>query len=61
MAIRRAWDIQFAWNPWLSMGFHLDHADPSLTIHLPGIIIYIGRCKQPGFRIKKELKQLQNV
>lgn len=45
-----AWDIQFAWNPWLSIGVHIDHADPSVTIHLPGLIVYAGRCKQPGLR-----------
>ena len=44
------WDIQFARNPWLSVGAHFDHLDPSITIHLPGVIVYLGRCKQPGFR-----------
>lgn len=43
-------DIQFAKNPWLSLGFHIDHTDPSVTIHLPFLIVYVGRCKQPGFR-----------
>ena len=47
--IRRAWDIQFAWNPWLSVGFHFDHTDPSLTLHLPLVIVVFGRCKQPEF------------
>lgn len=46
----RNWDIQFSSNWWLSLGFHVDHADPSITFHLPGIIIAIGRLKQPGFR-----------
>ena len=46
----RAWDIQFCWSPWLSLGLHLDHTDPSLTLHLPGVILAVGRLKQPGFR-----------
>lgn len=46
----RAWDMQFCWSPWLSLGFHLDHTDPSLTLHLPGVILAVGRLKQPGFR-----------
>ncbi len=49
----RKWDIQFARNPWLSVGFHFDHTDPSITLHLPGCILYFGRCKQPGFRKPK--------
>lgn len=48
--MRRAWDVQIASNWWLSLGFHIDHTDPSLTLHLPGVIVYAGRCKQPGFR-----------
>lgn len=50
MAIRRKWDLQIAWNPWFSLGIHIDHTDPSVTLHLPGIMIAIGRCKQPGLR-----------
>lgn len=50
MAIRRRWDIQWAENWWISLGFHVDHTDPSLTLHLPGLIVCLGRCKQPGFR-----------
>lgn len=46
----RAWDIQFCRSPWLSLGFHVDHTDPSLTLHLPGVILSVGRLKQPGFR-----------
>lgn len=46
----RRWDVQATWNPWFSLGVHLDHTDPSLTIHLPGVIVVMGRCKQPGFR-----------
>lgn len=50
MAIPKRWDIQiFYKNYWLSVGFHIDHTDPSLTLHLPFIILYIGRCKQRGF------------
>lgn len=48
--IARQWDIQADSNWWLSLGLHFDHADPSLTLHLPGLIICFGRCKQPGFR-----------
>lgn len=43
-------DIQSDTNWWISFGFHIDHYDPSITFHLPGIILYVGRCKQPGFR-----------
>lgn len=49
VSIRRAWDVQGCWNPWLSVGFHFDHTDPSLTLHLPGLILAVGRLKQPGF------------
>lgn len=49
MAIRRAWDIQAGPNWWLSLGFHVDHTDPSVTLHLPGVIVAVGRLKQPGF------------
>ena len=48
--IRRRWDVQWCWNPWLSIGFHFDHTDPSVTLHLPGVIVAVGRLKQPGFR-----------
>jgi hypothetical protein len=48
--MKRKWDAQWCWNPWLSLGFHFDHIDPSLTIHLPMLILSIGRLKQPGFR-----------
>lgn len=48
--IARLWDIQWDANWWISLGFHLDHTDPSVTLHLPGIVICVGRCKQPGFR-----------
>jgi len=43
-------DIQFARNPWFSVGIHFDHSDPSITLHLPGVLVYLGNCKQPGFR-----------
>lgn len=46
----RKWGIQYVWNPWLSFGFHFDHTDPSLTLHLPLLILSFGRCKWPGFR-----------
>ena len=48
--IARAWDLQLAWNPWLSLGVHVDHTDPSVTLHFPLLIVAIGRLKQPGFR-----------
>jgi len=44
------WDVQAGDNWWLSFGFHIDHTDPSITFHLPGIIVAFGRLKQPGFR-----------
>ncbi len=51
MAIARAWDIQISFeNYWLSLGFHIDHTDPSITIHLPIIILCFGRCKQRGYK-----------
>jgi hypothetical protein len=50
VAISRAWDIQCTDNWWLSLGFHIDHKDPSIVLHLPLIVIYLGRCKQPGFK-----------
>ena len=46
----KRWDVQFGRNPWFSMGLHIDHCDPSVTFHLPGILIYAGKCEQPGFR-----------
>lgn len=51
--ITRRWDFQWTRNPWFSLGIHIDHRDPSITLHLPGLIIYAGRCKQPGFRKEK--------
>ena len=46
----RRWEVQTIRNWWISLGFHVDHTDPSITLHLPGIIIYMGNCKQPGFK-----------
>jgi len=46
----KRWDVQFGRNPWFSVGLHIDHKDPSITFHLPGVLICLGRCKQPGFR-----------
>lgn len=43
-------DLQFSDNYWFSVGIHIDHKDPSITLHLPGVIICVGNCKQPGFR-----------
>ena len=51
--IRREWDFQFCGQSWpLQFGFHVDHTDPSITVHLPFIILAAGRLKQPGFRKK---------
>ncbi len=50
IAVIRAWGIQFCWSPGLSLGFHVDHTGPSVTLHLPGVILAAGRLKQPGFR-----------
>jgi len=53
--IKKKWEIQRDTNWWFSLGFHIDHTDPSITFHLPGIIIYMGHCKQPGFKSRKNL------
>lgn len=51
MAIRRKWDLQVHWHWWpIQIGFHFDHTDPSITFHLPCLIVAVGRLKQPGFR-----------
>ncbi len=52
--MERKWDVQWCWNGWLSLGFHIDHTDPGITIHLPLIMFAIGRLKQPGFRGPEE-------
>lgn len=47
--IVRKWDVQFCINSWpLQLGIHIDHTDPSLTVHLPSVLIAIGKLKQPG-------------
>jgi len=51
----KRWDVQFGRNPWFSLGFHIDHCDPSITLHFPGLIIYAGNCIQPGFRFWNEI------
>lgn len=48
--MKRLWDIQWCWNGWLSLGFHVDHTDPSITLHTPLFILALGRLKQPGFK-----------
>lgn len=56
--MKRKWEIQTHKNSWISLGFHIDHTDPSITIHLPYFVIYIGNCIQPGFKkIKQEVIQ----
>ena len=52
----RKWDIQWSWNPWLTLGFHFDHTDPSLTLHLPLLILSFGKCKWPGFHYGLRIK-----
>lgn len=48
--MKRRWDIQGVGHNWgLQLGMHIDHRDPSVTLHLPCITAVIGRCKQPGF------------
>ena len=47
--VSRKLDIQWGSNWWLSLGFHVDHTDPSITLHLPLVVICIGNCKRPGF------------
>ena len=37
-------EIQYWKNPWFSLGIHIDHGDPSLTVHLPFICFWIGFC-----------------
>jgi len=60
--MKRKWDFQFISNWWVSLGIHFDHTDPSVTIHLPGAILYFGNCKQPGFRGPNELEgELEHV
>ncbi len=47
----RCWDVQIHLHSWpLQLGFHVDHTDPSITLHLPCVIVALGRLKQPGFR-----------
>ena len=48
--IPRKWEFQFCPQAWLSLGFHFDHTDPSLTLHLPFMLVSFGRLKQPGFK-----------
>jgi len=45
----RRWDIQWGANECAALGVHFEHRDPSLTLHLPGLFISLGRCWQPGF------------
>jgi hypothetical protein len=50
----KRWDIQVAFNPWLSLGVHLDHTDPSVTLHLPGCILMAGRFGfMPGWSLRR--------
>ena len=47
--MKHLWDIQAGENWWLSLGFHVDHTDPSLTLHFPFLVVAFGRLRQPGF------------
>ena len=44
----RRWDVQWCKNFWFSVGLHFDHTDPSIFLHLPGVVVAFGRLKQPG-------------
>ena len=37
------WDIGIFWNPWISVGLHIDHKNPSIDVHLPLVQISLGR------------------
>jgi hypothetical protein len=47
--MRKRWDIQMCWNPWLSFGIHIDHKGPFAVLHLPGTIVAFGNIPYPGF------------
>lgn len=55
------WDIQCAWNPWLSVGFHIDHKAPLVDLHLPLILITFGRVPQPGFKRSLRRRLMRRV
>ncbi len=38
-----AWNITWKRNSWFSLGVHIDHKWPMVELHLPGVIIRIGR------------------
>ncbi len=39
------WAIQAGRNPWFSLGLHFDHRGPFVQLHLPGVIVTIGRVR----------------
>ena len=41
------WRVRFARNPWFSLGLHVDHHDPFVSLHLPGVIVTVGRICGP--------------
>jgi len=55
--MKRKWDTRWCWNGWFSLGFHIDHTDPSITFHTPFIIFSVGRLKQPGFHKFNQIEQ----
>jgi hypothetical protein len=46
----RKLDIQFVDNFWFSIGVHIDQWNPSITLHLPLIVICIGWLPYPGYQ-----------
>lgn len=47
--MQKRWDIQWCDNFWFSLGIHIDHKGPFITIHLPLILFMVGCCHIPGF------------
>jgi hypothetical protein len=41
----KRWNLQVNPNPWFSLGIHVDHTDPSVIFHLPGLIVQMGRIR----------------
>lgn len=44
----RIWDIQFVWNPWLSIGLNIAFRELRIDFHLPFVIIYAGNMRYSG-------------
>ncbi len=56
---KRKLGIRWCWNGWLSLGLHIDHLDPSITIHTPIIIFSIGNLKQNGLHKFNRIEERQ--